>query len=251
MGQCEDFDDQVVIPKHVEAVTVTCRTGKPHKPSKAKVRLTKRSSGVFYENVHAVLNPEKVRDRLQQLNATSEFRGINNSTTSSGATATSKRPLSVLMLGIDSVSRLDFHRTMPLTRDFFEERGWLELRGYNKMGDNTFPNLMAFLTGQNQSWAYSKCTPKVAYGLDNCSMIWYNYRDAGYVTAYGEDHASISTFNYLKVGYFCGRYSLGGDTLLAGWISSAVVVLTIFQRLVCFGLFLNLFLLENRSAVRI
>lgn len=91
---------------------------------------------------------------------------------------------------------------MPLVNKYFEENKWLELKGYNKMGDNTFPNLMAFLTGQNQTQAYLKCKPLMPYGLDNCSLIWYNFRDAGYVTAYGEDYGSISTFNYMKVRTF-------------------------------------------------
>ena len=181
-----------MLQKSVETLLVTCKTAKSAgKQSRSKVKLTKRSSGLVYENVHAVLNPERVRDRLNA----SDSRPTNNS--AGGA----RRPLSLLMLGIDSVSRLNFMRSMPLTRDYLEQQGWLELRGYNKMGDNTFPNLMAILTGQNQSFAYSKCTPKIPYGLDNCSLIWYNFRDAGYVTAYGEDHVPISTFNYLKVGF--------------------------------------------------
>ncbi|XP_008203577.1 uncharacterized protein LOC100121316 isoform X1 [Nasonia vitripennis] len=209
IGECEPLKDRVLLPKSIEVVKVTCTKTKPTKSPKSKVKgklKSSRSPSLVYENVHAVLNPERVRERLQ--NATSEIRGINNSTQITSpppppptTTTTKRNQLSVLMLGIDSVSRLNFHRSMPATRAYFEDRGWFELRGYNKMGDNTFPNLMAFLTGQNQTVAYSACKPKTPYGLDNCSLIWYNFRDAGYVTAYGEDHATISTFNYLKVGF--------------------------------------------------
>lgn len=69
------------------------------------------------------------------------------------------------------------------------------------MDDNTFPNLMAILTGYNSSLAYSKCEPHLTGKLDSCPFVWSNFRNAGYVTAYGEDEASISTFNYHKVGF--------------------------------------------------
>ncbi|XP_014211056.1 uncharacterized protein LOC106641232 [Copidosoma floridanum] len=193
VGPCEPFKDQVLVPTSTETVLVTCKTPKPNRPSKGKVKGKSSSkAGTVYENVHAVLHPERVRARI-------EAHATNNVTPSDKLVGHKK--LSILMLGIDSVSRLNFHRSMPLTRDFFEERGWLELRGYNKMGDNTYPNLMAFLTGQNQSLAYSVCKPKVPHGLDNCPLIWHNFRNAGYVTGYGEDHDEISTFNYLKVGF--------------------------------------------------
>lgn len=172
---------------------VTCESiCNPSKVSKAKLKNKNSKPKIcsIYRNVHAVLNPEKVKGRYNN----SETGSINDSYLNSPG-----RELSVLMLGIDSVSRLNFHRSMPLLSEFFKERNWLELKGYNKMGDNTFPNLMAFLTGMNPSDAYSKCHPKKPYGLDNCSIIWYNFRDNGYVTAYGEDHESIGTFNYLKV----------------------------------------------------
>ncbi|KAL7303226.1 hypothetical protein TKK_0004427 [Trichogramma kaykai] len=204
LGACEDFTDTLIVPGYVDSLSVTCRNSKlkksPEVKVKGKVKVPKRSSnGVVYENVHAVLSLDRVQDRLNETYHHQRRLGFNDGSTTTNNN--NKRPLSLLMLGIDSVSRLNFHRTMLLTKEFFDERGWLELRGYNKMGDNTFPNLMAFLTGQNQTTAYARCKPKTSFGLDNCSMIWYNFRDAGYVTAYGEDHASISTFNYLKLGF--------------------------------------------------
>ncbi|KAJ8676022.1 hypothetical protein QAD02_011808 [Eretmocerus hayati] len=206
VGPCESFQGQVVLSHHVDLISVVCRNSKSTNlkiKAKPKTKIGKSATGIIYENVHAVVNPMKVRERLignAIINTTSVFEkegvsGVDNNST------VEKRRLSVLMLGIDSVSRLNFHRSMPLTREYLEERGWLELRGYNKMGENTFPNLMAFLTGQNQIDAYEKCKPKVPYALDHCPFIWYDFRDAGYATAYGEDLAKISTFNYLKVGF--------------------------------------------------
>lgn len=59
---------------------------------------------------------------------------------------------SVLMIGIDSISRLNLFRSMPNTAAHLQDSGWFDMKGYNKMGDNTFPNLMAVMTGFNLSW---------------------------------------------------------------------------------------------------
>lgn len=177
----------MALDKSVETLLVTCWNSKLSKQAKGKLKKGRPNCNVVYKNVHAVLNPERVRDRL------------NSVKTNRGANASAGRPLSVLMFGMDSVSRLNFHRSMPLTSQYLQEKRWIELRGYNKIGDNTFPNLMAILTGQNESVAQSRCKPQTPYGLDNCPFIWYNFKDAGYVTSFGEDYTSLSTFNYLKV----------------------------------------------------
>lgn len=43
------------------------------------------------------------------------------------------RPLSVLMLGIDSISRLNLIRAMPNVAQHLYDTGWFELKGYNKV----------------------------------------------------------------------------------------------------------------------
>lgn len=43
------------------------------------------------------------------------------------------RPLSVLMIGIDSISRLNLIRAMPKTAQHLYDTGWFEMRGYNKV----------------------------------------------------------------------------------------------------------------------
>lgn len=46
------------------------------------------------------------------------------------------RPLSVLLLAIDSISKLNLLRTMPNTAKHLQENDWFELEGYNKVCDN-------------------------------------------------------------------------------------------------------------------
>ncbi|XP_012532726.1 uncharacterized protein LOC105834636 [Monomorium pharaonis] len=202
--QCENLTGQVMLPREVEVAYVSCKAKTKSKP-KAKTKNTKFSINTVYENVHAILNPEKVRERIDNGSQSGNF----------------SRKLSVLVLGIDSVSRLNFYRAMPKTESYLRETGWICLKGYNKIGDNTFPNLMAILTGQTPQQAYSRCKPTVAYKLDNCPFLWHNFRNAGYVTAYGEDETTLNTFNYLKVGfvepptdYYLRPYMLASEKLL-------------------------------------
>lgn len=54
----------------------------------------------------------------------------------------------VMILGIDSVSKLNFHRMLNRTlKTILEDLNGIELHGYNKVDDNTFPNLIPLLTG--------------------------------------------------------------------------------------------------------
>ena len=58
-----------------------------------------------------------------------------------------KRP-SVLILVIESMSRLNYLRHMQWTRKAFEELdNVFYLRGLTKMADNSHPNMIPFLTG--------------------------------------------------------------------------------------------------------
>ena len=58
-----------------------------------------------------------------------------------------KRP-SVLVLVIESMSRLNYLRHMQWTKEAFEDLGNVfYLRGLTKMADNSHPNMVPFLTG--------------------------------------------------------------------------------------------------------
>ncbi|XP_066589073.1 uncharacterized protein [Prorops nasuta] len=206
--KCESFKEEVLLPPEVEILMVSCKENVKVN-GKVKKKGKENSSKTIYENIHAILDPEKVRERLQENTSTSDL--TNNST----------KKLSILFLGIDSVSRLNFQRTMPKTEDYLMRNEWIAMRGYNKMGENTFPNLMAILTGQSQQQSYTKCAPTIPFKLDHCPFLWHNFRNIGYVTAYGEDETALNTFNYLKVGfvhpptdYYLRPYILATDRLL-------------------------------------
>lgn len=72
----------------------------------------------MYKNTHAI-----IRDRPTIRKRLDEHKEKLNG----------KRALSVLMLSIDSVSRLNLIRAMPKTAQHLYDSGWFELQGYNKV----------------------------------------------------------------------------------------------------------------------
>ena len=111
-----------------------------------------------------------------------------------------KRRLSVIMVGVDSVSRLNFVRQMPNTRRFLlKNLSAIELLGYNKVADNTYVNLVPMFAGKFVSelpWDETMNTP-----FDRYNFIWKNYSHRGYRTLYAEDAPKIAIFNYAKEGF--------------------------------------------------
>ncbi|KYB29144.1 uncharacterized protein LOC664132 isoform X2 [Tribolium castaneum] len=139
--------------------------------------LCKNSLGSeIYKNVHAVVTPRDLPPRKKQLPQTSNFTGV-------------------VLVGIDSISKLNLVRTMPKTYTFLEGHDFLNLRGYTKIDDNTFPNLMAILTGKRWEEVYKHCAPD-KNTMNNCDIIWDKFNDLGFITAYVEDMTEIGTFNY-------------------------------------------------------
>lgn len=92
----------------------------------------------------------------------------------------------ILAIGIDSISRLNFLRHFLATKDFIAEQKFEgPLYGLHKVGDNTFPNLIAMFTGLDiegveQLIPYSR-------KLDELPLIFKKFSAAGYLTTYIEN----------------------------------------------------------------
>lgn len=168
--------------------------------------------GILYRNVHASIMPEDFKNRISAENAGT------------------KSPLKIFMLGIDSISRLNLQRTMPKVFSY-AENNFVSFRGYNKMDDNTFPNLMAILTGRNMDTLYPICMRNTTF--DDCDIIWKTYRENGMLTAYGEDEPFLNTFNYLKEGFI----EPPTDVYLRPYFLSAYLLPMVYKHLmgVCSG----------------
>ena len=110
--------------------------------------------------------------------------------------------LSVIMFGLDSVSRSCTIRKLPKTFKFLTETlGAYDFKGHMKVGENTLPNLVPLLTGRR---VWSDELPITDYAhqpYDSFPFIWNNFSEAGYITIFAEDMPEISTFNYLTKGF--------------------------------------------------
>lgn len=114
-----------------------------------------------------------------------------------------KRAPSVLILGLDTLGRINMQRTMPKVFKFLKDNKFYDFKGFNKVGDNTFPNLLAALAGRNiADMGKAHCYPNTFKGFEDCPFIWKDFEKNGYVTAYTEDYRHGSTFNYLKQGFY-------------------------------------------------
>lgn len=108
LSPCRRFYGSVLLRNDRDAFIVECR---------AKGKLV-------YTNAHATV-PErkKIRQRLDYWKAKDLMRcGVQ------------ERPPSVLLIGIDTVSRLNLMRAMPKTYEYLQTHGWFEMAGYNKVG---------------------------------------------------------------------------------------------------------------------
>ncbi|XP_040069877.1 uncharacterized protein LOC120842768 [Ixodes scapularis] len=107
--------------------------------------------------------------------------------------------LNVVIIGLDSVSRLNSLRHLKKTRSFlFDNFDVIELYGYNKVGDNSFPNQLPLLTGLSDKEVLS-LSPDRYY--DNQDFIWDTYADLGYRTLFMEESPRFGLFNYFSNGF--------------------------------------------------
>ncbi|KAH7972718.1 uncharacterized protein LOC119375019 [Rhipicephalus sanguineus] len=100
--------------------------------------------------------------------------------------------LNVLILGIDSTSRINFNRRMARTRRFLvQERGAYEFLMYNKVGPNSFPNLVPLLTGMSSA-DMTRLFRGIHY--DTLPAVWKVYKSLGYATLFLEEMPTWGIF---------------------------------------------------------
>ena len=113
--------------------------------------ICKNSKGKeVYKNLHAVA----VRKEARNFPAKS----------SSGTMPRKKSNLSVVILGIDGVSRLNSIRQMPRTRAVLEQLNAVDMKGYTKVADNTFPNLIPAMSGLTEAELWVRCAHALIHG---------------------------------------------------------------------------------------
>ncbi|XP_037796513.1 uncharacterized protein LOC119591840 [Penaeus monodon] len=137
----------------------------------------------------------------------SSSSSTSSSSTSPSSPNTKEDPedtehLSVIIFGTDSASRLNMRRHLPKTYQYLtEELGAVDLGGFNKVGDNTFPNLVPVMIGLSSAeLSKHKCVP-AKEKFDDCPWVWKDFKRKGYATAYMEDSPWMGIFNYMHNGF--------------------------------------------------
>ncbi|CAF1487176.1 unnamed protein product, partial [Rotaria magnacalcarata] len=109
----------------------------------------------------------------------------------------------VLVLGFDSVSRLQFERMLPKSFSYITKQlNGLVLKGYNILGDGTPQQLIPMLTGFKETEL-----PSTLYRDRNASFVniypfvWNQYRQQGYVTGYAEDRLEYGIWTFRLKGF--------------------------------------------------
>lgn len=149
-----------------------------------------------YKNVHMFIKlDKKEEDRLDKL-AEEKLNDDDR--------------YSVLLLGFDTMSRLNQYRQLSQTlRILRKQYEVLEFYGFNKVGENTFPNLVPLLSGlkpqqldESGCWTGNKTFHSESSAtFDGCKFLWDSFAEVGYRTYYSEDWPDAATFNYIKGGF--------------------------------------------------
>lgn len=98
----------------------------------------------------------------------------------------------ILMFGIDSLSRFNFHRHLLKTKDFLSEKSFVKFYGHHKVGGNSFPNMIPMMIGDLVDNWYKLWNKDKK--LDVLPLIFEKYRNNGYLTTYIEDTSEWGLF---------------------------------------------------------
>ena len=125
-------------------------------------------TNAFYRDYFAFVSRKKqVEERCKSIDTSLRTKRIN-----------------VMLVGLDALSRLNFQRQMPTTHEYLvKQMNAIEMRGYNKLGDNTFPNLVPLLTGLSENELQTACLNNSSISnktFDDCPFVWNFFRDNGY-----------------------------------------------------------------------
>lgn len=110
LSKCNYFEGSFELPMSIEFVLIQCKA--------MYSETSRKNSRTVYSNAHAV-----IRKSHETKKTIDTFKTLYPA----------DHPLSVLMIGIDSISRSNLIRAMPNTAQYLYDTGWFELKGYNKV----------------------------------------------------------------------------------------------------------------------
>lgn len=184
---------------------VIIRDSKPGKRPDDRVLFQQRPNSTFKDKI--VVGDEFVRISCYDAKAKSFYNDYKalvlekpevKARCDRKAASNAGKRLSVLIFGIDSVSRLNFLRHFPKTYAYLKKRNAIELRSYNKVGSGTIENMFSLLTGKvlEMFWTNGRAST-----FDHCDLIWKKFSAEGYRTMFQEDAPDMGMFNYEKTGF--------------------------------------------------
>lgn len=154
------------------------------------------------DKIRQVLSKNSVQLKSTPLNKTSLLTTVPTPTFRPQRTVPEvKVKLNVLLVGVDSMSRLNFMRQMSRTRSYLlETMGAFDMAGYNKVADNTFVNLVPILAGKYvEDLPWNETLNKQPF--DKYEFMWDRYKEYGFATLFAEDAPGMAAFNYAKSGF--------------------------------------------------
>ena len=172
---------------------------------------------ILYRYVHAlVVEKPEVEERCQKANSLRSARREYDN-------------FNVIAFGTDSMSRSNTFRQFQKTRQFLlNDLNAIEFYGYNKIGDNTLPNLVALTTGKSENEVVD-LSPKPTKSADSVPLILKEYARNGFRTFWAEDYPDVAMFNYLRPGfinqptdYYWRPFNLAYDRDKSMWVEDCL-----------------------------
>ena len=110
-------------------------------------------------------------------------------------TSSIQNKFSVVILIIDALSQQGFIRNLPKTKSYLDTRNGILFSGHHKNGHNSYPNVMAIVSGE-LGGPYPPFRNGTTYYLDEQrqTIIQTVYKNNGYITAQMEDFQIYGTF---------------------------------------------------------
>ncbi|KAL8560894.1 hypothetical protein ACOMHN_059078 [Nucella lapillus] len=173
-----------------------------------------------YTAYHFLMQEKPALEQTLQMRLRERKLRPRDSNVSPKTWASSLDWVNVIMLGVDSTSRHNMIRLMPKTRHFLlNELRAVEMTNYNKVADNTFPNMFALHTGLTLDDARWAETLEKARGQQKREVVdWetlgyrflcQDFAQQGYRTLYNEDLYRINTFYVENISFREPTYCYG------------------------------------------
>ncbi|CAG7726920.1 unnamed protein product [Allacma fusca] len=113
-----------------------------------------------------------------------------------GGSSEGRSKPSILILGLDQISHMQFIRHFPSSFEFLTKNLPVKaMFGYNKVDQTTLPNVATMLTGRSLDELSQSCwNHSFISFFDDCPFIWKNFSQNGFLTSYAEDKMPYSIF---------------------------------------------------------